>query len=612
MVKYYCLVAASTYLWIILSKRGNMIYREYDEFIAETEIFDDINKSLDKIQKELSDIITDNIEEEKKRLLVWEGQLFICCEIPLEQRSEDQQFLFPQAVYTNGLKIPDIDNFEAERLDFYKHRLEVIKNVPAKIRYANYCFQYCEKGQKYKYAMQICQLLCEYLMKAPFGHECIVSFSRLFELGLSFSNKDIIQKLDGVVEELISLDYSQEDYLYLLSISRIVVGNILKNKNDFIKAETQEKFASIIEEMSDYYFRNGDYSLYRNCCPNYMDWLKILKRRNQIDAVLLKIGESYTLDANKEGNSNLVKAEFYRLAAKHYVNIGEREKVYHLKVKLKNAFKDAESSGEFETISTTQSVSLEQLEKETEEFFKENIEDTFETVSHSSDFIINKEKIMIQAIEQAKNPLYKLVDFGYIEGNRKVFSTQDNDDVIKHFMFQNYGIELEVTFSTVVNFIWNKMLDMGLAAHMVISRICDIEYMDETQKEIIAVGINRFFENDYVSALHILVPQFESYFRTFFEWGGFPTTSLKSNGLQHEQNFNDFLRQDFVREVLDENLLFMIEFVMVEQLGKNLRNNIAHGLSDIKVFRKNNCLMVVYLFCMITAIKWVFPSENID
>lgn len=501
------------------------MYREYDEFIAGTEIFDDINKSLDKIQKELCELITDDIDEEKKRFLTWEGQLFICCEIPLEQRDEGQQFLFPQAVYTNGVKIPDIDNFETERLDFYKHRFEMIINVPAKIRYANYCFQYCEKNQKYKYAMQICQLLCEHLKDITFGHECIVSFSRLFELGLSFSNKDIIQKLDGVVDELISRDYSQEDYLYLLSISRIVAGNIAKNKNDFIKDETQEKFVNIIEEMTEYYFQRGDYSLYRNCCPNYMDWLKILKRQDEIDVVLLKIGESYVLDADKEGNSNLVKAEFYQLAAKHYANIGEREKVYHLKVKIKNAFKDAGSSGEFKTISTTQSVSVEQLEKETKNFFKESIEDTFATVSHSSDFVIN---------------------------------------------------------------------------------------MDETQKEIIAVGINRFFEDDYVSALHVLVPQFESYFRTFFEWGGFPTTSLKNNGLQHEQNFNDFLRQDFVRESLDENLLFMIEFVMVEQLGKNLRNNIAHGLSDIKVFRKNNCLMVVYLFWLITAIKWVFPSESVD
>ncbi len=130
------------------------------------------------------------------------------------------------------------------------------------------------------------------------------------------------------------------------------------------------------------------------------------------------------------------------------------------------------------------------------------------------------------------------------------------DDLVKHLTFQNYGIELEVTFSIVVNFIWDKMIEMGLTADMVIGRICEMEYMNETQKEVITVGINRFFEDDYVSALHVLVPQFESYFRTFFEWGGFPTTSLKSNELQYEQNFNDFLRQDFVRKSLDENLLW--------------------------------------------------------
>ena len=75
------------------------MYREYDEFIAGTEIFDDINKSLDKIQKELCELITDDIDEEKKRFLTWEGQLFICCEIPLEQRDEGQQFLFLSLIH---------------------------------------------------------------------------------------------------------------------------------------------------------------------------------------------------------------------------------------------------------------------------------------------------------------------------------------------------------------------------------------------------------------------------------------------------------------------------------------------------------------------------------
>lgn len=54
----------------------------------------------------------------------------------------------------------------------------------------------------------------------------------------------------------------------------------------------------------------------------------------------------------------------------------------------------------------------------------------------------------------------------------------------------------------------------------------------------------------------------------------------------------------------------MIDFVMVEQLGKNLRNNIAHGLSGMKTFNKNNCLIVLYLFWMITAIKWRFSEST--
>ena len=154
------------------------------------------------------------------------------------------------------------------------------------------------------------------------------------------------------------------------------------------------------------------------------------------------------------------------------------------------------------------------------------------------------------------------------------------------------------------------MIEQGLTSEIDIERVCSSEYMDEEQKEIISVGINRMFANDYVSALHILVLQFESYFRTFFEWGGFPTTSLKNNGLQYEKNFNDFIREDFVEATLDKDLLFMIDFVMVEQLGKNLRNNIAHGLSDMKTFNKNNCLIVLYLFWMLTAIKWRFSEST--
>ena len=128
--------------------------------------------------------------------------------------------------------------------------------------------------------------------------------------------------------------------------------------------------------------------------------------------------------------------------------------------------------------------------------------------------------------------------------------------------------------------------------------------MEEDNKELIKTAIDRFFNDDYVSALHILVPQFENYFRTFFEWGGYATTSIRAATTQQEQTFNDFLHQPFVKDTIEPDLLFMIEFIMVDQLGYNLRNNIAHGLLELSAFRKSTCLMVIYLFFIVTCIKW--------
>ena len=52
------------------------MYREYDKFIAGTEIFDNTNKLFNKTQKELLELITNDINEDRKYLLTQERQLF--------------------------------------------------------------------------------------------------------------------------------------------------------------------------------------------------------------------------------------------------------------------------------------------------------------------------------------------------------------------------------------------------------------------------------------------------------------------------------------------------------------------------------------------------------
>lgn len=584
-----------------------MEYSLYDSFIQETKVLDDSNKSLLQIKKEMTDLITPDMNKNILTLLQWDCQLFSCCEIIIENREEGQDFLFPKLVYTNGTKIPDIDNFEEERFSFYRHRYEHVSNKIVKVRYANYFFQYSEKSKKYEYGKELSQLLCDKIQNINISHDCVVSISRLFEVALSFSIQNAIARINELVKEVFSKEYTNEDELWLLSISRTVVTNVEKNKKTIIFEDTINIIIKVIEDVMNYYENQVfDYDFYRNCCQNYIRWLKILKRNDDVKAILIRYGESYEKQAESGENSNLVKANFYEMAAQHFVDIGERAKVYDLKVKIKKAFRDANKLGEYKTVSSPQSISIVQLEQETIDFFGTTIEESFNEVSHSSDFVPKKEPIEKKAEEDAKNPLYKIIGMGRVYGNRKVFNAQNDDDIKRQILSFNYSIELERNFAIRVNCIWDKMVQKGLTPDMVICRICEIEYMEDMQKKLIRRGIERFFFEDYISALHILVPQFESYFRIFFEWGGFPTTSIKSGTTQNEQTFNEFLLQPFVKETINSDILYMIEFVMVDQLGKNLRNNIAHGLAGIDTFSKTNCLIVIHLFFLITKNKWDF------
>ena len=97
-----------------------------------------------------------------------------------------------------------------------------------------------------------------------------------------------------------------------------------------------------------------------------------------------------------------------------------------------------------------------------------------------------------------------------------------------------------------------------------------------------------------MSALHILVPQFESTFRRMFSKAGYSTTSIRNT--QQEVTFNEFLLRDDVKSTLGNDIHKLIQIVMVEQSGLNLRNEIAHGLIELSNINYTKCILVIYLF----------------
>ena len=124
--------------------------------------------------------------------------------------------------------------------------------------------------------------------------------------------------------------------------------------------------------------------------------------------------------------------------------------------------------------------------------------------------------------------------------------------------------------------------------------------LDERNYPLVKAGIENFFKEDYVSSIHILVPQFESTFRRFLAKLGFATTSLKKDMVQYEITFNEFLVKDYIKTFLGKDIHTLIQIIMVEPMGLNLRNEIAHGLIKQSDITKSKCILVIYLFLILT------------
>ena len=108
-------------------------------------------------------------------------------------------------------------------------------------------------------------------------------------------------------------------------------------------------------------------------------------------------------------------------------------------------------------------------------------------------------------------------------------------------------------------------------------------FIDEDAIEILEVGLERYLSGDYVSAMHVLIPQLEDVLRRTLRLLGGSTTSVQGD-VTREIDLGQVLDAPEMERLLGEDTIFYLRYLLVEQLGMNLRNRVAHGL-----IRKSEC-----------------------
>lgn len=135
---------------------------------------------------------------------------------------------------------------------------------------------------------------------------------------------------------------------------------------------------------------------------------------------------------------------------------------------------------------------------------------------------------------------------------------------------------------------------------------------DEQNLKIILVGLQKYFDRDYVSALHILVPQFEAVFLKISEKLGIDIVALdQKQGLATRTRTlsEKYLDSEEFEKVWGKDFCRQIKFVLFEQMGYRIRHKVAHGeIEPAECNFENNTLILYFYLVLAGRIK---PKQKV-
>ncbi len=146
----------------------------------------------------------------------------------------------------------------------------------------------------------------------------------------------------------------------------------------------------------------------------------------------------------------------------------------------------------------------------------------------------------------------------------------------------------------------------------VLDFLCQSPLFAGSRNGLLRDGLLAYEQEDFVKAIHALVPRVEDILRNFLGKMGTPTlkTVRGQPGIMDAKNMNDVLRDEQMRTALTENLWRYLEVVYVDKRGMNLRNDLAHGLLAPSAFNRYVADRVFHTLLALSLMRNTEPKRD--
>ena len=191
--------------------------------------------------------------------------------------------------------------------------------------------------------------------------------------------------------------------------------------------------------------------------------------------------------------------------------------------------------------------------------------------------------------------------------------TPEDEIAIRAEMIRNYQYAIQIAVQGCIL----PALEVLLQEHRI--READFIALAKASNFVPLDRVNLFgkalfagYDGDFITALHLLIPQIENLVRVHLKQKGAQTSNLDKNGIETENGLSTIMELPEAIQVFGENIHFELKSLLCDANGPNLRNELAHGLLDEDKCNSSFVVYVWWLALRLTVLTWWNSANNFN
>lgn len=388
------------------------------------------------------------------------------------------------------------------------------------------------------------------------------------------------------------------------------------------RADVAKKLEALAYEFDD----EGDLHRAREYFSAAADWHKAIPNEVKAAAMTVAVAEGWVKEAiartASEIPSHTVAASFYENAIQTYRTIPRAERTTHSVderiAELRTHLNDAgERSLEEMGLLRTPGIDITQIvENARKSVTGKSAQEAllaFANLHRGA----NAGELRSSALERMRqHPLQSLFASTVVSRDGRVIAkrpamslgrelTEQDEIAVRAEMIRDYSILVSIL---IQGDIW-PALEVLLLEH----RLREADFIDLARNSpivpkeragLFGKALFAGYERDFVTALHLLIPQIEHLVRVHLKQAGAKTANLDLDGIQNENGMSTLMDLPESEQVFGKDLAFELKSLFCDSFGPNLRNELAHGLLDEDACHSPFAIYAWWLALRLTFNTW--------